>query len=114
MDRAMRSELVVAGTCDGNVDFEIFRGCAGNFVTAREIRYLRNFGNGVGDLERFCTEGRDENEVGFGGNVGLRGFLHIWRWDGGRRSVKCRLLRFLFPGRNRTDIATRWDKRLRS
>jgi hypothetical protein len=41
-------KLVIASTCDGNVDFEIFRGCAGNFATPRELRYLR--GGNVGTM----------------------------------------------------------------
>ena len=31
-------ELVIAGTCDGNVDWRIFRGCAGNLRKPREIK----------------------------------------------------------------------------
>ena len=34
-------KIVNGRTCDGNVDCKIFRGCAGNFATPRELRYLR-------------------------------------------------------------------------
>jgi hypothetical protein len=82
MDRGMRAELVVAGTCDGDVDCEIFRRRAGNFATPREIRYLRKFGDGVGNREGISTEGCTGNEVGFGGKCGITGvfaYLEVGR-----------------------------------
>jgi hypothetical protein len=82
MDRGMRAELVVAGTCDGDVDCEIFRRRAGNFPTPREIRYLRNFGDGMGNLMGFSTECREGCEVGFGGKCGITGvfaYLEVGR-----------------------------------
>ena len=33
-------KLVIPSTCDGNVDCEFFRGCAGNLATQREINGL--------------------------------------------------------------------------
>ena len=76
-----------------------FEGSDGNFVRGEGTEFLNHGIRGKGKWDLV-------------GNVELRGFLRIWRWDGGGRAVKCRLRRFPVLGRNRTNIAA--GKRSRS